>query len=214
MNNNLIIKKFETPIGEVECKLETSTDNCELIATNNYENGTSETFKIGGYKIELVEFKIRQPLYNGETILDSQGWIWRIDKIEDSNIKLNLSCQLINYPNDIEFDTAHGEHLCAIEAYNENWNLHIGTEDGEIMNERAERNDRFPTRLQELVNFYESISQTKKNSIETIVPNLEVNESLHIHYLTAYDKPKIDSANTWFAVDEFKRKLENWIGIF
>jgi hypothetical protein len=32
--------------------------------------------------------------------------------------------------------------------------------------------------------------------------------------LTAYDKKDEQKVNTWLAVDEFKGKLENWIGIW
>ena len=214
MKNRLIKKIFESPLGQVVCGLDSSIKNIESIAINEYENGKSETFKIDGYKIELVEFKIRQPLYNGETVTDSNGWIWRIEKVGESKIDLTLVCELTDPQDNIEFDTATGEHLDAIEAYNNDWKLHIGTEDGEVMNSRAETNDSFPSRLQNKVDFYQSITKMNKAGFETDIPDLKVGESLHIQFLTAYDKSNSDSVNTWLAVDEFKRELENWIGIF
>ncbi|MCB9361123.1 MAG: hypothetical protein H6587_05275 [Flavobacteriales bacterium] len=214
MKNRLINKIFETPIGKVICGLDSSELNIKSIATNSFENGQSETFEIFGYNIELVEFKIRQPLYNGDNVTDSQGWIWRIEKNEDSETTLTLSCKLTDFNNSIDFDVATGEHLDAIEATNSHWTLHIGTEDGEIMNYRAELNDWFPTRLQNKVDSYQSITQMLKNGFETKIPQLKVGEKLHIQFITAYDKRNSESINTWLAVDEFKSKLENWIGIF
>jgi len=82
------------------------------------------------------------------------------------------------------------------------------------MNSRAEMNDWFPARLKNMVDFYQSITKMKKEGFETVIPGLKIGETLHIHFLTAYDKANSDSVNSWLAVDESKRKLENWIGIF
>jgi hypothetical protein len=57
------------------------------------------------------------------------------------------------------FDISSGEHLDAIEASNDSWTLHIGTEDGEIMSSRAENNDWFPSRLRSTVGFDRSITE-------------------------------------------------------
>jgi len=212
MRNRLINRIFESPLGKVVCGLDASTSSIESIEKNKYQNGHSETFNVGGYKIELVEFKIKQLLYNGGTVANSHGWIWRIEKKEDLNVELNLFCELTNYPEGIDFDIASGEHIDAIEVKNNNWTLHIGTEDGEVMNSRAETNDWFPNRFQNKVDFYQSITQMNKEGFVTEIPNLKVGEVLHIQFLTAYDKSNSDTVNTWLAVDESKRKLENWIG--
>lgn len=54
----------------------------------------------------------------------------------------------------------------------------------------------------------------KEHGFITKIPDLHKDEKLHLQYLTAYDKREIRKANTWYAVDEFKRKLENWIGLW
>lgn len=211
---NPIEKIFETPLGQVICGLSTDSTNVEDIGVKEYENGKSISSIIGGHKVELIEFKIKQPLYNGETVKDSNGWIWRIEKIKESIDNLKLNCVLINYPENVDFDTASGEHLDAIKASNNEWTLHIGTEDGEILNSRAESNDWFPERLKNKVDFYQSITNMLKEGFETEIPELKIGEQIHIQYLSAYDQTNSESVRTWFAVDEFKRKLENWIGIW
>ncbi|WP_190810886.1 hypothetical protein [Flagellimonas sp. S3867] len=211
---NPIEKIFETPLGQVICGLSTDSKNVENIGVKEYENGRSISYRIGGHKVELIEFKIKQPLYNGETVKDSNGWIWRIEKIKESIDNLKLSCVLSNYSDNVDFDTATGEHLDAIEASNNEWILHIGTEDGEILNSRAESNDWFPERLKNKVDFYQSITNMLKEGFETEIPELQIGEQIHIQYLSAYDQTNSESVRTWLAVDEFKRKLENWIGMW
>jgi len=208
----LISKSFETPLGEVVCCLKSSESELEFEGTKSYENGKSEVYKTKGHQIELVEFKIKQPLYNGETVTDSNGWIWRIQKTNSVAEELETSCFL--HPNNgVEFDIATGEHLDAIEAQTEEWTLHIGTEDGEILNYRAQEEDWFPKRLLDKVDFEQSITKLRTERVITSIPKLELNEKLHIQYLTAYSEREQESVSSWLAVDEFKNNLEKWIGI-
>jgi len=208
-----IKREFKTPLGVVSCGI-----NCNLqdntIETRKYNNGNSEIFKTDGHKIELVSFKIRVPLYNGNTLTDSFGWIFRIEKTADFDEKIETHCLLDKINDEVIFDTASGEHLDAIQADSKEWTLHIGTEDGEILSTRAENDDWFPPRLKNKVDFYHSISEMKQNGFVTKIPVLKKGEKIHIQYLVAYDKKDEQKVNTWLAVDEFKRKLENWIGIW
>lgn len=214
MTNPIINRTFKTPIGQVVCGLICDFSDIEKIGNQDYENGNSISYSTIGHRIELIEFKIKQPLYNGETVKDSKGWIWRIKKTNESKEKLKLSCVLTDYFDNVDFDTASGECLDAIEASNEEWTLHIGTEDGEILNSRAKLNDWFPERLENKVNFYQSITKMLREGFETEIPELHVGEQIHIQYLSAYDKRNPESVSTWLAVDEFKQKLENWIGVW
>lgn len=208
-----IKREFKTPVGVVRCGL-ICNRQASSIETKKYENGSSEIFKTDGHKIEIVSFKIRVPLHNGENLTDSFGWIFRIEKTTDLDEKLETYCLLDKINDEITFDTATGEHLDAIQADSNEWTLHIGTEDGEILNSRAENDDWFPPRLKNKVDFYQSVTEMKQNGFVTKIPNLNKGEKIHIQYLTAYDKKDDQKVNTWLAVDEFKRKLENWIGIW
>lgn len=207
-----IKQEFKTPLGVVYCEL-ICNKNLILVETKKYENGSSEIFKTDGHIIEVVSFKIRVPLYNGDTLTDSSGWIFRIEKIENIDEKIETYCLIDKTNNEMTFDTATGEHLDAIQVDSNEWTLHIGTEDGEILNSRAENDDWFPPRLINKVDFYQSITEMKQNGFITKIPNLNKGEKIHIQYLTAYDRKDEQKVNTWLAVDELKGKLENWIGI-
>lgn len=209
----LIRKSFETPLGEVICCLNSSNSEVTLEDTKTYEHSNSDIYRTSGHQIELVEFKIRQPLYNGETVTDSKGWIWRIKKMNTQTEELEIVCFL--NPNDkVEFDIATGQHLDAIEAQDDKWTLHIGTEDSEVLNHRAQEDDWFPKRLSNEVDFYQSITKIKTHGVISTIPKLENSEKLHLQYLSAYSETSPESVSSWLAVDEFKRKLENWVGIW
>jgi hypothetical protein len=211
--DNKIEQEFKTPLGIVRCGL-TCARIDTAIETRKYENSISEIFHSKGHKIELISFKISVPLYNGGNLTDSMGWIFRIEKVADINDKIETYCLLENNSNDIIFGTATGEHLDAVEAHNSEWILHIGTENGEIMNSRAGNEDWFPLRLKSTIDFYQSITEIKQNGFLTKIPELDLGEKIHIQYLCAYDKKDEEKVNTWLAVDETKRNLENWIGIW
>jgi hypothetical protein len=209
----IIVKTFVTPLGNVVCGLVSDSTKVNLVGHRAYENGKSELFETKAHQIEIIEFKIRQPLYNGETVTDTFGWVWKIQKRNSENELLEIFCLFENPIHKVEFDTACGESLDAIEVFNETWTLHIGTEDGEVLNSRAENEDEFPARLENKVDFYNSITTMKENGLKTEIPLLNQGEILHLQYLAAYDKRNVEKVNTWLAVDQDKRRLENWIGI-
>jgi hypothetical protein len=185
-----------------------------LLNLKKYENGSSEIFKANGYQVEVISFKIKIPLYNGDLLNDGSGWIFRIEKVSEVDEKLKTYCLLDKKDNKIVFDIATGENLDAIQADDGEWTLHIGTEDGEILRWRAEANDWFPIRIKDEVDFYKSVSEMRQNGFVTNVPSLRKGEKMHIQYLAAYDRSDDQKVNTWLAVDESKRNLENWIGIW
>ncbi|TRX32585.1 hypothetical protein [Flavobacterium restrictum] len=206
-----IEKQFETPLGIIRCGI--NSDGFEkTFDTQKYENGNSEIFKTSGHKVEIITFKIRLPLYNDDILTDSFGCIFRIVKTADIDEKIETYCLLDKYE-DVEFGIDCGEHLDAILAENNEWNLHIGTEDGEVLNWRAENENWFPARLKNNLNLENSITEMKENGFITKIPILDKNEKIHIQFLTAYDRKDEQKVNTWLAVDETKQNLENWIGI-
>ena len=166
------------------------TDKTVLLRQRNTKTVVQKFLKrTDKHKIEIVSFETRVPLYNGENLTDSFGWIFRIEKTTDIDEKLETYCLLDKINDEITFDTATGEHLDAIQADSNEWTLHIGTEDGEILNSRAENDDWFPPeRLKNKVDFYQSITEMKQNGFVTKIPDLNKGEKIHIQYLTAYDK--------------------------
>ncbi|MEQ1732870.1 MAG: hypothetical protein ABL940_04310 [Bacteroidia bacterium] len=205
-------REINTPLGIIRCGFFCNGIN-KPNEIKHYKNGNSETFQTIEHRIEIVSFKIRVPLDNDDNLTDGFGWIFRIEKTTDISENIETYCFLDEINEGVVFDTATGEHLDAIEVNSNEWVLHIGTEDGEALNLRAENDNWFPTRLKNKVDFYQSITEMKKNGFITKIPNLNKGEKIHIQYLVAYDIKDEQKVNTWLAVDQFKKKLENWIGV-
>jgi hypothetical protein len=205
---------FVTPLGTIKCGLSGTEGYVNIIDETNYEHGQSQTIATRSHRIELVTFKRRLPLYNGESVADSMGWLWRIEKISSQFDPIQLFCQLTDYNKNVEFGSSPGEHLDSVEINNDVWVLHIGVEDGEIIQHRASQNDGMPSRLMDSYGFYNSLHQLQREGFVTPIPDLNEGEHIHLHYLTAFDEKNRESVNTWLAVDLFKRDIENWVGIW
>jgi hypothetical protein len=208
----ILEKKFITPLGLVRCGLKCNAIINKTLGTKIYENGKSEIFCTTSHKIELIEFKIKLPLFNEETVTDTSGWIYRIEKFSDTQEIIETFCLLDNKDSNIEFDYSGGENLDSIEAANNEWILDIGTEDGESYNSRAEMNDWFPPRLRNFDFDYKSIAQMQENGFTASI-DLRKGEKIHLQYLSAFGKKIKNKISTNLAVDASKKVLEKWIGI-
>ncbi len=213
MHHRLIDKTFETPLGKVNCSLLSNISSIAFIKNKNYNNGIGELYNSQDFQIEIIEFKVKLPLYNGGIITDSKGWIWRIIRKSESSEKLEIECRFLEPIANLSYDYATGQHIDAVEVNNNEWILHIGTEDGEILNDRAINNDWFPSRLKN-ADYYQSITEMKNYKFNSWIPDLAVEERIYLQYICAYDKQpnNPENINTWIAVDEYKGNLENWIG--
>lgn len=208
-NRIKIEQEFRTPLGVILSGFFCSgTDGAPEI--KHYENGTAEILNTPGHKIEVISFKLKVPLKNGDTLAGSSGRIFRIEKTTGIHEKIETYCLLEKINHKVNFYPATGEHLDAIHAEGTEWTLHIGTEDSEIMNSRALNDDQFPSRFHNRT----GITEMKPNGFVTSIPELNSGEKIHIHYLAAYDKRDEQKVNTWLAVDELKKNLENLIGIY
>jgi hypothetical protein len=110
IETTVIKREFKTPIGVVRCGF-ICNRYVSAVETKKYENGSSEIFKTDEHKIEIVSFKIRIPLYNGDTLTDSFGWIFRIEKISDIDEKIETYCLLDKINNEIAFKRSDWREL-------------------------------------------------------------------------------------------------------
>jgi hypothetical protein len=183
--NTIILHRFPTPLGTVSCGFKGDPAIVEVLGPYTHSNGCSTLNITPNYKVESISFKLPAEDDYKEHITASHGWLWRIEKLTDVADPMEIYCK-ISAQRKINYGTACGEALDAIEAYDDDWSLHIGTEDGEALQYRAINNDGMPERLKEQLDFGRSFTTLKRTGLYTQVPNLNKGENFHIHYLTAY----------------------------
>ena len=197
---------FETNLGEIELAIKSEyeiqysvKDNLKIEAENH---------KIEVLVIDLNELEFPEHM----KIENSKGWRIYIEKKSEKSEKLYVICKLINKNPDNTWNYNSGENLDAVEIENRKELLHIGTEDAEAMKWRAENNDWFPIRLKNEISLEKPITNYIDFGFESIIPNLEINEKLYLHFLIATRKKteKNDNENisTWIAVDNSKKELD------
>ncbi|MFD2561168.1 hypothetical protein [Aquimarina rubra] len=210
------ISNFKTQLGDIYVNLH-STKGGEI---TNSESGY--IFKSDSFKIEIIEFtEIKNWLKEVSEIeiQSSIGWIFRITKLNENSETLNFDCSLVRTSTEITSEPDTGENLQAIWIKDKKNVVSIGTEDGEMMKYRAEKNDWMPNRFQSELGIiktgffnqkYKEKSFTKQLpfGFETKIPKLKKGEKLYFHYLVAanelkksIDYPNEDDISTNFAVD-------------
>jgi len=196
---------FETNLGNIEL-----TINSEFGLENQFEdklNVENENYKITVVVVDLNKAVISED----KNIENSKCWRIYIEKQSEKVEKLNVICKLLNPSLTTNWDYSSGESLDAIEIENGFDQLHIGTEDGKVMNLRAENNDWLPVRLKHEISLENPITEYLDFGFESLIPYLAINEKLYLHFLVATKKiehENNDNISTWLAVDWSKAELD------
>jgi hypothetical protein len=224
--NSLLSDKHKTKLGTIGTWIESDTN-----AQNHInENNLSIT---GSHKIILQSFELpnefqcnsSSPPKKVESLI---GWRWFIEKISDIDEQLSIFCQLINSQVGASFDPNSGEALDAVEIENETYHLHIGTEDGEILQFRAKVDDLMPKRFSNLLGShwhedekfwsYYSFIEYIDFGFKINIPKLLKGEKIYFHFLVAAapikpseEDPRHTDVSTWLAVDLSKRYLDKYL---
>ena len=204
----ILIDNFETRLGTIRTWIETDG--------SNFQRQENSRFTTKGHEITFQAFDLKQVWTPEEMQYEtSRGWRWFIRKANNQKEQLTIFCKLINPSSDTEWGTNSGEHLDAIEIENESHHLHIGTEDGEIMQYRADVSDWMPERFKVDLGWSKSFTEYIDFGFKTTVPDLKESEKIYFHFMVATNsiKPSKDYPNerdisTWFAVDQYKKTLD------
>jgi hypothetical protein len=224
--SSLLSDSYKTQLGTIGTWIESNTNPQILIDEDN----SSST---GSHKINLQSFELPNefqcnslsPTKKVESLI---GWRWFIEKISDTDEQLNIFCQLIDSQAGVSCDPDSGEALDAVEIENENYHLHIGTEDEEVLQARAKVNDFMPKRFYNLLgwhwhenrkkSYYYSFVEYIDLGIKINIPNLLKGEKIYFHFLVATNRikpseedPRYMDVSTWLAVDRSKRYLDEYL---
>ncbi len=211
----MIIDNFITPLGTVDLNFWFENDDDADLS----EFQTSKIIESVTLLIEIIAFDdisnwIKDSVF---AVKGTKGWIIRITKKAEGIENLKITCELKTADLNIVSGPDGGENLDAILIENKTHFLSIGTEDGEMLKRRAEKNDYMPTRFAEQLGYHSkkySFTEYLDLGFKTIVPELRKDEKLYFHYLIATNSGKKSTENTdedglstHFAVDFSKRTL-------
>ncbi len=209
----ILKREFKTPLGVVEMLLQ--SDKADDVLTID-----DKLIKTLGHEIRLETIKLRNEWTPNIMAVDTSiGWRWFLTKRNGASEQLIISCKLTNPDPATEWGPNPGEHLDSVEIENETHHLHIGTEDGDIMQGRARQKDWMPARFERLLGiktFTEySFTEYIDFGFKTTVPELNESEQIYFHFLLATNPNKPSDFNpnerdcsTWFAVDQSKSFLD------
>ena len=137
----ILTHDFNTKLGTVRTFLQSDRPDT-FTTTGNFSVTTL------GHKITLETFELQNDWVPDTMEFETSiGWRWFIQKTDDKMENLTLYFKLIDPAPDLIRTPDSSENLDAIEIENKLHQLHIGTEDGEIMQSRAETNDWMPDRF-------------------------------------------------------------------
>lgn len=203
----LSIDCFETRLGKVELILTTSP-NAEI-----HTSTRSILVKTISHLVEVIAFDdMKQWVDATNPIEKGMGWIIRVLKTNDLSEKFSMECSLNPNNEKVTADIDPGESLDSLWIENE-WDVvSIGTEDGEMMKFRAEKEDWMPIRFKEKLGYQSnaefSFTTYTNFGLKTNVPVLNNGEKIYFHYLIATNKkkksnysPEEDDISTHLAVD-------------
>lgn len=146
----------------------------------------------------------------------AQAWLFYITKRRVGDEQLSFSIELQLADTAVQCGPDTGESLVAVEFENGIRQMHIGTEDEEVMAYRASISDYMPARLEPFLSKFETeITTITPQGLITRIPALEMGERFYFHYVIA-ENPCLPSADypgemdisTWLAVEQSKKQLE------
>jgi hypothetical protein len=224
--NSLLSDNYKTKIGTIGTWIKSDTNS--QIHINEDNSSTTDSHKITLQSFELpneFQYYSSSPSKKVESLI---GWRWFIEKISDTDEQLNIFCQLINPQVGVSCDPNSGEALDAVEIENEIYHLHIGTEDGEVLQSRAKVNDLMPKRFYNLLGShwhedekfwsYYSFIEYIDFGFKINIPILFTGEKIYFHFLVATnpikaseEDPRYTDISTWLAVDCSKGYLDEYL---
>lgn len=209
------IRTYESEIGEIELTI--SSKRYEFVPTIQQIGKIKETtLKYEDGLIKVREFKLPNPIYNGDKIRNSIGWSIQIESLKENKEQLIFHCR---FKEPIKGYMATGEHLDALQfVKNSNYDLHIGTEDSESFMWRADIENYMPKRFFNLLrNKHQDyadkhFTEYLENGFQTKLPKLIEGELIRFHFLIAEsEKPNEDDVRTWLAVEKRIEEVEQII---
>ncbi len=198
------IPLLETPFGRFETYFEgggRSTGDDLPDESLRISGGVSlHRFDRGAWVAELLIGPVKPSLPPGMAVSGCLAAIWRVRAVERT-AGCRFVCDRPDPTPEADGSPETGEGLDALTWRTPGHTLSLGTEDGEFLSARAEKNDLVPARLSGEL----SISTVEYSGSGLIVPfsGLEPSEVLQVQFIVAWEHESAEgSYASWFAVEQ------------
>jgi hypothetical protein len=206
---------YKSGLGEIE--LTVSSKDYEFDVTEMKVGKVTELIlKYEDGIIKIREFKLPNPIYNGDEIRNSIGWSIITESFKPNKDEFLFKCC---FKQKLEGNIATGENLDALQfVLNNQYDLHIGTEDADSFMWRAKVENFMPKRFFKLLrNKYQDYADKHfteycENGFQTKLPKLLEGELVKFHFLIAESEiPNENDVRTWLAVEKRIEEVEQII---
>jgi len=205
-------ERYQSSLGQFHIEINTDR-NCKNI--NFAEKEDLRDLFSESYFIRIAKFYLDTHLYNGAQIKARVAWCFFFQKIRPLREKMSIRFEL--RPTQLLAQGPDsGQFLDSMSYTNPEYQIHLGTEDGEKFKQRSNENDWLPRRYAKFLDYelppkkinIGSFTQYTKNGFITILPRLRKAEQAYFHFVLAeninHDDGNID---TNLAVDVSKEWL-------
>ena len=207
-------EEFPTALGTFEISILSTDSNAKAsdAASVNKDviNVTSRSYQITIFR-QLLDLN----LGNNSSVLNRVAWCIFFQKSHSNYEKLKIRLELNSHDQEITQGPSSGQYLDAISYNDSKYQIHLGTEDGEVLMERAKARDWLPFRYSKYLNFdtqtrnihIGSFTEYRERGFLTRVPNLRPGEKAYFHFILAGKHYDEDNVDAWLAVDMSKKQL-------
>ncbi|MCP1183709.1 hypothetical protein [Paenibacillus sp. 1781tsa1] len=199
-----------TPLGTIEFLLSVSNEcyfptDCFRLK----QGGFFYQYQYESFDCELVICKPKLDFASQQAVEECWGAVFRIKP----NINYSIStCRFSAFwqegYNWEDYGSNTGEDLEAIEYENENYRLHLGTQDAPLLIARRDQGDMIPKSLCLNTDFekYGFIISSDKG-IEVPMTPIDAEETCQIHFVIAWNRNIEEDVSTWLAVDLTSKQI-------
>ncbi|PWW45496.1 MULTISPECIES: hypothetical protein [Paenibacillus] len=209
-DNDLVKPSIYTPLGTIEFSLAV-TSECYLPTHGSQlkHGGSLYQYYYDSFNCELVLCNLNHNLSSYQEVDECWGAVFRIRPNTHYRIsKCSFSALWKAGYSWEDYGSDTGENLEAVEYANEQYRLHIGTQEEPLIMGKRNQGDMSPKSL-DLDSDSEKYSFVlhSDQGIEVPVIQMDSHEICQVHFLIAWKRKIEEDISTWLAVDQPTKEI-------
>lgn len=197
------IADIKTPLGIVKFDFKVKETSLSCLKPNHlYKDSANNTivcWYTSDFEAELLIFRPKISIPQGMQVKDCLAAVWRVKSLNEKEDCVFSAewCEGYTWKGG---GSDSGEHLDAQTWYNDEYQISIGTQDGEMLEIRKKHKDMLPVEFNYDVDPIELVKYTERGLVVPI-KSIYPKEICQIHFAVAWSGKKEYDSSTWYAVD-------------